>query len=410
MSDRTRIPKYRKKKTPSGNYAVVTLPDGLGGRSDVLLGKYGTKESRAEYARVLAEWEVRDRRRPATAADITVDELLAAWLPWAQDHYRYADGTATQELKEYKLSLRSLRVMYGCSPARRFSPLALKAVRENMIEAGLARGVINQRIARIRRIWKWAVENELVPPDVLHGLQAVRGLQRGRSKARETEPVKPVPVAHVEETLQYLTPTLADMAMLQLYTGMRSGELCIIRAADLDMTGAVWLFHPVQHKTLHQGKKRIIAIGPRGQEIVRRHLKPDLQAYLFSPRESAEEMRERSRAQRRTKVYPCETKRVAAKKRSTPRLRFGDKYKPSTYSVAIRKAITRANQKREAEGLAPIPYWHPHQLRHAAATKARREAGLDAARALLGHSSPVIADHYAELDILKAVELVARIG
>jgi hypothetical protein len=35
--------------------AVVTLPDGLGGRRDVLLGNHGTPESRAEYLRVLAE-------------------------------------------------------------------------------------------------------------------------------------------------------------------------------------------------------------------------------------------------------------------------------------------------------------------------------------------------------------------
>ena len=51
----------------------------------------------------------------------------------------------------------------------------------------------NQRIGRIRRVFRWAVEQELVPPSVYQGLLAVRGLQRGRSKARETEPVKRVP-------------------------------------------------------------------------------------------------------------------------------------------------------------------------------------------------------------------------
>ena len=45
---RTRIPKYRKHK-PS-KLAVVSL----GGR-DIYLGKYGTKESREEYARLVSE-------------------------------------------------------------------------------------------------------------------------------------------------------------------------------------------------------------------------------------------------------------------------------------------------------------------------------------------------------------------
>lgn len=52
MSDR--ISSYRKKKTSTGTFAVVTLPDTLGRRRDVLLGRYGTAASRQEYARVIA--------------------------------------------------------------------------------------------------------------------------------------------------------------------------------------------------------------------------------------------------------------------------------------------------------------------------------------------------------------------
>ncbi len=55
--------------------------------------------------------------------------------------------------------------------------------------------------------------------------------------------------------------------------------------------------------------------------------------------------------------------------------------------------------------------WHPHQLRHAAGTRFRAEAGLEAARVLLGHSSPVVTEqHYAEVDRLKARELMAAMG
>jgi hypothetical protein len=58
MPRRHSVPSYRLHK--QSGQAIVTLTDGLGGRRDVLLGKYGTPESRAEYARVLAEWEPTD--------------------------------------------------------------------------------------------------------------------------------------------------------------------------------------------------------------------------------------------------------------------------------------------------------------------------------------------------------------
>jgi hypothetical protein len=78
------------------------------------------------------------------------------------------------------------------------APLALKAVRAAIIENDICRLEVNRRVGRIVRMFKWGVENELVPPSVHHGLKAVQGLKRGRSEARESEPVKPVPDAFVD--------------------------------------------------------------------------------------------------------------------------------------------------------------------------------------------------------------------
>src|SRR5262245_18809066 len=61
MPGRSRsVPSYRRHK--QSGQAIVTLTDGLGGRRDVLLGKHGSKESRVEYARIIAEWEANGRR------------------------------------------------------------------------------------------------------------------------------------------------------------------------------------------------------------------------------------------------------------------------------------------------------------------------------------------------------------
>jgi integrase len=393
----TRIPKYRKHK--QSGQAIVTLPDGIGGRRDVLLGQYRTAASKREYKRVIAEWLASGRRwtpPSASGRDLSINELILAFWPHAEQHYQRDGRQRNGELSDYKLSLRPLREMYGQSLACEFGPLALKAVRQKMIEADLCRGVINQRIGRIRRIFKWAVANELLGPDVLQRLQAVEGLRAGRSPARETEPVKPVSEALVDATLPHVLPEVAAMVRIQLLTGARPGEVCIMRATDIDMSGKVWLYRPRSHKTAYRGHARVIPIGPRAQDIIRHWLKTDLSAYLFSPREAMEGLRLRQRKKRKTPVQPSQRNRRKRKPRRVP----GEHYSTGAYAYAVRRACVKAG----------VPHWHPHQLRHTKATEIRREAGLDAARAVLGHRSPQVTEVYAELDHAKAAEIMARIG
>ncbi len=113
-----------------------------------------------------------------------------------------------------------------------------------MIDAGLCRGVVNQRVGRIVRMFKWGVSEEMAPESAWRSLTTVRGLERGRTEARETEPVKPVADAVVEATLPFVLPPVRAMIRLQRLTGARPGEVCAMRACDIDMTGAVWLYRP----------------------------------------------------------------------------------------------------------------------------------------------------------------------
>jgi hypothetical protein len=74
-----------------------------------------------------------------------------------------------------------------------------------MIARRWSRGYVNGQIGRIKRCFKWAASRELMPPAVFHGLPAVDGLRKGKTDARETEPVKPV-VAHiVDATLKHVS-------------------------------------------------------------------------------------------------------------------------------------------------------------------------------------------------------------
>jgi integrase len=127
------------------------------------------------------------------------------------------------------------------------------------------------------------------------------------------------------------------------------------------------------------------------------------------------------RQNRQSKITPSQ---AARKRKAKPRRKPADGYNVQSYGRAITRGIELANRARAGECCrtkAPadwcdgcrakaIPHWHPHQLRHTKATEIRRAAGLDAARAVLGHRSPAVTEVYAELDMLKAAEVMAKIG
>jgi integrase len=260
----------------------------------------------------------------------------------------------------------------------------------------LSRGVINNRIRRIVRMFRWAVSEELAPESVWRSLTTVRCLEKGRTTVRETEAVKPVPEAHVLAVLSHATPPVAAMLELQLLTGARPGEMRVMRACDLDTSGDVWLYRPAHHKTQHKGKVRVIAIGPRGQEIIKPLLQLDLQAYLFSPRDAVAYFRARQRANRKTPVQPSQQDRKKTKPKKQPK----ECYTMNTYATAVAKACIKAG----------VPHFHPHQIRHTHATLVRRQFGLEAAQVALGHSQAQITEVYAERDLALAAKVAKQIG
>ena len=279
-----KLPKYRKQNYKGGTIAFVELN---GHRH--YLGKYGSSESKQHYKRLLAEWIENGKNVSVDPNEITVVEIIARFWEHAQQHYRRQDGTLTDEVNNFRQALRPLRELYGEILANNFGPLALKAVRQQMIKRGWCRNNINKNIGRVKLVFRWAVENELVTPSVYHGLQAVSGLRYGRSKAKESQPIKPVPDWMVAQTLKQMTPTLQAMVKLQRLTGMRPGELCIIRRCDIDTSGKVWIYKPRFHKTQHHGHERFIYFGPQAQQIIMPFFQPNMKAYLARQKKRAEQ-------------------------------------------------------------------------------------------------------------------------
>lgn len=172
-------------------------------------------------------------------------------------------------------------------------------------------------------------------------LATVAGLQRGRSEARETEPIGPVPVADVVATLPHLTPTVRAMAQLQLLTGMRPGEVCAIRSCNIDRSADVWVYRPPAHKISYRGRSKAVTLGPKARAILEPLLtdrKPD--EHVFSPARSREERFTALRAQRETKVQPSHICRAkpASKLKHRPRSSFSTEGYSSAISRACKKA------------------------------------------------------------------------
>ena len=244
-------------------------------------------------------------------------------------------------------------------------------------------------------MFRWGVGEELVAPSVLHGLEAVSGLRRGRTAAPDAEPVQSVTNETIEATLHHLPSVVADMVRLQRMAGMRPGEVCRINWEEIDATGEVWCYRPIEHKTAHLGRQRSIALGPRCQAILTRYRRID-GLPVFRPSEAIAQRKAERRAAARTPLTPSRRARDAARAKR-PRLKLNDAYTTTNYAQAIRRAC-------EAAGIAP--HWSPNQLRHTKATELRREFGLDAAGAILGHSRLETTQIYAE----RSEQLAARVA
>ena len=158
-------PKYSKHK--ASGQAVVTIAG-----KDIYLGDYGTKESRQEYDRGVAEWLAAGRTAPqparalATGDGLSVATLLLQFWRHARTYYRDADGQTAGEAFNYKDALKPVLNLYGRTHAKTFGPRALKTVRDEMIRMGWSRRYINRQVLRIKSVFRWAAENELVPASV----------------------------------------------------------------------------------------------------------------------------------------------------------------------------------------------------------------------------------------------------
>ena len=348
---------------------------------------------------------------------ITVAVLIDRFLEHAKQVY-VKHGRLTGTYRRFVEVVRPLFQLYADTPVTEFTPLALKALRHGMVESGtLCRETINKRIDCIRQMFRWGVENEMLPETTWRALTAVARLKAGKTTAVDHPDVEPVPVDVVQRTLPHLPPAIADMVRIQLRTGMRPSEVCNLRPYDIykeedtfpakyaylqkDLDG-VWIYIPSEYKTEHhEGKERWIPLGFKCQEILIPYLaEREPKEFIFSPEKERAIRSAQARAKRKTKK-PVSDKPVRT---------YGEKYTSRSYRSAIAHAIVRYNRQAEKSGAETLPHWFPYQLRHTKATETRANGEIETLQILMGHSSIDMTEIYAKKNKDLAIQHAIKNG
>lgn len=401
-----------KNNTPTIRYhisgqAVVTL----GGR-DFYLGKHGSSESLARYAVLIAEYQQAGLKLPddfdqaalyakadymvapsarlcqqrQEAEPIRVKDVFETFRAFAETRYAFQN----QERFRVNQLADEMIKHYGNELASDFGPRKLKEVRQRWIDKGLSRPYTNRLTNLVKRVFRYAVSEELVDVATYQKLQTVEALRFGTCEAKEPEERKPVSLDVVRKTAAELSPVLRDMLRVMLQTGMRPSEVCRMRPCDIDRAGEVWFYRPKRHKTAGKGKVKAVPLLDDARAAVTEYLNRPAESYLFSPAESLAWYRAKQRQARQSKVQPSQLDRRKDDPQKQPR----DCFDSHSFRQSIQRAAKRA-------GVKP---WVPYQVRHAVASEVRQALGLEQAQALLGHHNRSQTEHYARLNEQQAVE------
>lgn len=369
-----RIPKYRENKSRKRGFVEWKR------KRHYLPGAYQSPESWAAYKRFIVQVvSAAPPADPPTSTGLTLAGLIKAFLDHAAKRYgRGARG-------EYANCLHALRPLglgkHGPVLAAEFGPKKLKEWREELM-ASNSRSYINKRVNKLRRAFKWAVSEELIPVATYQALITVPGLQAGECEAKETAERKPVDWKYVEPVLERLSPLVADMVRVQWLTAVRSGSLVRAKPEQFDLKAerGLWLWRP-RHKTEKRGKQLVVPVGPQCQRILKTYLEQcPPGGYLFRPR-----------TQRKNR-------------------RYGERYTTSSYYRAVARAIVRLNKTLEHAGQPAIDEWFPHQLRHSKGQAVNEEFGLEGAQAHLGHDTVDATKIYTSRRLKLAKRIARKTG
>ena len=309
-----------------------------------LPGDYNSPESRqafyemCEIIHATGDWPV----EVAPKTPLTVMDLGIKYLAYCVAYYGHNKKGRTEAVN-LKYAVDAMTDLWGSRLASDFDPQKLKAVRKSLIKKGQVRRTVNKRATQIVALYKWAVEEGLVEPDVWQRLAAVKPIAPGREGAIDNPDVVPVTSSQYELALPHLPAGVRIAIQVQRLTGMRSKELLSMTPQDCDMSRDHWIYRLEKHKTEKHIGVTFVLIPRPAVEILLANM-------------------------------------------------------PKTYSDRW-FSWTVGHQARSVARaclLAGVPHWYPHQLRHNLATEINEKLDIVAAQKLLRHTDPRMTRRYSK--------------
>lgn len=371
-----RLPKYRKN---SDGRAFV---EHRGKR--YYLGKFGSAQSHDRYRAFIAKLD-ETRPLPSNFRPTALAEVCELYLKHVQAKF----GVKSTSTSTVDYMIRYLLEIFRNAKIDSFGPRRATEYQSYLVAKGMSRSWCNDLVDSLKRMFRWAAQNEYVNPSAYHAVSCVEGIRKGDPRVTETAPVKPVPWEHVEAVLPFVNRQVAAIIQVQYFCGMRPSEAAQMRGDGIDRSGPIWLYTIAGHKTDRFGNVLVKAVPRVAQRVIQPFLDEGKTGYLFSPLDARNE---------RWKSGHKRKRQLIANRNPY--------YSATSYYNAIQYGIKAAARKEII-----IPHWHPNQLRHAVATLIRQEIGQQSASIWLGHSKLDTTTIYAERqtkELLAVAELLDR--
>lgn len=284
---------------------------------------------------------------------VSLKDLRALYLVHAERHYRRRSGAPTREHLNMRAVLDRFAAFAGeINPAEKVNRHQVRAWLDQLAAEKLTRPYVNACLSRLRRWLRWAADLDYVPIRVVEELRLVRPLQPFRSDATEPTPARPPELDAIDRAIAAAAPPARHVLQLLRLTGARPGELLELSNAEVHLDDQPRLT-PLQHKCAHHGHHRVIPLCPAAAAVVQRYARP---------------------------LCPLDPLFVSRRRRGPLSIE------------GLRTAWLRACRR------AGVARCELYDIRRRTARHVRRELGLDAAQALLGHSHASTTEVYAPLD------------
>jgi integrase len=409
-----------KRKTPKlrrdGKYYVASIYKPNGKRTNVSFGSIGDRPESEIYT-TFYNWldlfsqqpdKVLSFKSPYDAlAQIispsqvtTVGELLDKYHVYAKKTTGSTKNSVEHPDLQFTKRVQKFLKPYHLWPIGDFGPDELLDVQNALVNYQYAqgnkkkrytRGGVNDVVKWIRKIWKWGMGRQIITAEQVQGLEEVKPLKMGKTKAPDRPRRARVSEEEFRKVVDAVSSVVGDMLQLIWHTAMRPYEVCDMRPFDILCDNAdCWLYIPGRdetpvgkHKTTRFERVKVIPLASRCQKILNPRIGDfNSREHIFSPQEAMQESREKKSANRKTPLKYGN--RPGTNRRKHPMVNPGEKYNHHSLRNACKRGCVRAG----------VEVFVPYDLRRSIATGARSILGKEAAKVLLGHTRTDTTDIY----------------